>query len=180
MKRNEARCNFWPRLYLRNVRASSFFSLSLSLSLSWLSRGRFPIGARLHVKISARSVYFRRKTRESAEGSRSRVCLRACARQENEERKCTSKQFHGQHTARHSAAAAAAAVVAAQVEEGKRLLLHRPRRASPPLLQRTYPIPTQSVPAQPCASRAQPTRVKHVAPRELPATIKSAVAYHLL
>ena len=52
------------------------------------------------------------------------MCLRACARQEDEERKCTSKQFHGQHTGLGTLSAAVA--VAAQVEEGKRLLLHRP------------------------------------------------------
>ena len=61
--------NFWPRVYLRNVRFVFF--------LSWLSRGRFPIGARLHVKISARSVYFRRKTREPARRGRARGCVYA-------------------------------------------------------------------------------------------------------
>lgn len=52
------------------ARLASFFLFS-----SPLSHGRFPIRARLHVKISARSVYFRRKTRV-ARGA----CLRACAR----------------------------------------------------------------------------------------------------
>lgn len=113
----------------------SFFLFS-----SPLSHGRFPIRARLHVKISARSVYFRRKTRV-ARG----LCLRACAREQDEERKC--KQFHGQHTANLSFSLSARWLQ--RVEEGKRPLLHHPSSSS---VERTYPIQTA---AQPCASRAR-------------------------
>lgn len=91
------------------ARLASFFLFS-----SPLSHGRFPIRARLHVKISARSVYFRRKTRV-ARGA----CLRACARGTGGEKvraisRATSLSF------------SLSARWLQQVEEGKRPLLHHP------------------------------------------------------
>lgn len=71
-------------------------SLHFFLSLP-LSRRRFPIGARLHVKISARSVYFRRKTRVGRgvafEGVFTRVCT---PRGRREKVQAISRATHGQ------------------------------------------------------------------------------------
>lgn len=140
------------------ARLASFFLFS-----SPLSHGRFPIRARLHVKISARSVYFRRKTRV-ARGA----CLRACARGTG----------RGEKVRAISRATSLSFSLSArwlqQVEEGKRPLLHHP-----PSLPLPWNALTQSKRLPTHVHRAR-TRVKHVAPRELPATIKSAVAYHLL
>lgn len=115
------------------ARLASFFLFS-----SPLSHGRFPIRARLHVKISARSVYFRRKTRV-ARGA----CLRACARGTG----------RGEKVRAISRATSLSLSLSArwlqQVEEGKRPLLHHPFSSSS--MERTYPIQTA---AHSCASRA--------------------------
>lgn len=87
MKRNEARCNFWPRLYLRNVRASSFFlSLSpgfhadvsqLEPGCTWKSlHGQFIFDGRRESRPRGRArgcvyarVHAKRTRRESAQAS---------------------------------------------------------------------------------------------------------------
>ena len=110
-----------------------------------LSHGRFPIRARLHVKISARSVYFRRKTRV-ARGA----CLRACARGtgRGEKVQAISRATHGQPLC---FSLSLSVRWLQQVEEGKRPLLHHPSSPSSSV-ERTYPIQTA---AHSCASRAR-------------------------
>ena len=134
-----------------------------------LSHGRFPIRARLHVKISARSVYFRRKTRV-ARGA----CLRACARGtgRGEKVQAISRATHGQPLCFSLSLSLS---LLGGCSRSKRVKGRCCTTPPPP------PLPwnalTQSKRPLTHVHRA---RVKHVAPRELPATIKSAVAYHLL
>ena len=99
-----------------------------------------------------------------------RVYARVHAEQD-EERKC--KQFHGQHTANLSVSLSLS--LFGGCSRSKRVKGRCCTTPPPP------PLPwnalTQSKRPLTHVHRA---RVKHVAPRELPATIKSAVAYHLL
>ena len=101
-----------------------------------------------------------------------RVYARVHAEQD-EERKC--KQFHGQHTANLSVSLSLSLSLLGGCSRSKRVKGRCCTTPPPP------PLPwnalTQSKRPLTHVHRA---RVKHVAPRELPATIKSAVAYHLL
>lgn len=140
------------------ARLASFFLFS-----SPLSHGRFPIRARLHVKISARSVYFRRKTRV-ARGA----CLRACARG-------TGRGEKVRAISRATSLSLSLSLLGG-CSRSKRV---KGRCCTTPSLPLPWNALTQSKRLPTHVHRAR-TRVKHVAPRELPATIKSAVAYHLL